>query len=100
MQILCFGLSHHTAPVELREKFAFPDGELGAAALQLARFPGVSEAVIVSTCNRVELYVAVEEPVRGFAAVDEYIAHRSGSGGAGGPVGSGEGTLIRAGEDA
>ena len=30
MQILCFGLSHHTAPVELREKFAIPDGDLSA----------------------------------------------------------------------
>ena len=35
MEILCLGLSHHTAPVELREKFAIPDGEVGAAAAAL-----------------------------------------------------------------
>ncbi|MDB6173043.1 MAG: Glutamyl-tRNA reductase [Chthoniobacteraceae bacterium] len=79
MQILCLGLSHHTAPIELREKFAFTEGELGAAALQLAKAPGVGEAVIVSTCNRVELYVAVEESTRGFAAIDDFIASRVGS---------------------
>ncbi len=76
MHILCFGLSHHTAPVELREKFAIPDGELAAAAQALAKARGVGEAVIVSTCNRVELYVAAEDPVHGFAAVDEFVAAR------------------------
>ena len=61
MEILCLGLSHHTAPVELREKFAIPDGEVGAVARQLSSAPGVSEAVVVSTCNRVEFYVAAEQ---------------------------------------
>ncbi|MES2571986.1 MAG: glutamyl-tRNA reductase, partial [Verrucomicrobiota bacterium] len=78
MQILCLGLSHHTAPVELREKFAFPEAELAGAALQLSRAPGISEAVIVSTCNRVELYVAVEDAAGGFAAIDQFIAGRAG----------------------
>lgn len=76
MDILCLGLSHHTAPIELREKFAIPDHELGAAAAQLARAPGVGEAVIVSTCNRVEFYVGVEEASQGFAAVREFLARR------------------------
>ena len=58
MEILCLGLSHHTAPIEVRERFAIPDGELPAAAAELARIAGVGEALIVSTCNRVEFYVA------------------------------------------
>ncbi len=77
MQILCLGLSHHTAPIALRERFAIPEGELGAAAAELAHAPGVSEAVIVSTCNRVEYYVAVEEPTRGFQAVSDFVEARS-----------------------
>jgi len=77
MEILCLGLSHHTAPVELREKFAIPDGEIGAAAAQLRSAPGVSEAVIVSTCNRVEFYVAAEVVAAGFAAVREFVAART-----------------------
>jgi len=76
MEILCFGLSHHTAPVELREKFAIPDGDVAALAAQLRSAPGVQEAVIVSTCNRVEFYVAAEQAAQGFAAVDEVVAAR------------------------
>ncbi len=76
MEILCLGLSHHTAPIELREKFAIPDGEIGSAAAQLRSAPGVSEAVIVSTCNRVEFYVAAEQTAAGLAAVREFVTAR------------------------
>ena len=76
MEILCLGLSHHTAPVELREKFAIPDSEVGAAAAQLRGAPGVSEAVIVSTCNRVEFYVAAEHALAGLAAVRDFVSAR------------------------
>ncbi len=79
MQILCLGLSHHTAPLELREKFAIPEGELGAAAAHLAKANGLNEAVIVSTCNRVEFYVGAEDAERGFAAMGEFLADRCGS---------------------
>jgi glutamyl-tRNA reductase len=78
MQILCLGLSHHTAPIELREKFAIPDGQLGAAALQLAQTGGIGEAVIVSTCNRVEFYVGAEDVSRGFSALEEFLHARAG----------------------
>ena len=61
MEILCLGLSHHTAPVELRERFAIPDGEIAAATAQLKAAPGVAEAVVISTCNRVEIYLAAEQ---------------------------------------
>ena len=79
MEILCLGLSHHTAPIELREKFAIADGEIGAAAAQLRSAPGVSEAVIVSTCNRVEFYVAAEQTAAGMAAVREFVTARVGA---------------------
>ena len=76
MEIVCLGLSHHTAPVELRERFAIPDGLLPEAAAELARAPGVGEAVIVSTCNRVEFYAAAEDAERGLAAVQGFVAAR------------------------
>ena len=76
MEILCLGLSHHTAPIEVRERFAIPDGELPRAAAELARTGGVGEALIVSTCNRVEFYVAVENAERGFAAVHDFVVAR------------------------
>lgn len=78
MEIVCLGLSHHTAPVELREKFAVPEHSVAASALELAHAPGVSEAVIVSTCNRVEFYAAAEAPGEAFAALTRFIAARAG----------------------
>src|SRR6187402_2287072 len=77
MEILCLGLSHHTAPVDLREKFAIPDGEVSAVAAQLRATAGVSEAVVVSTCNRVEFYLAAEQASAGFAAVAEFVKARA-----------------------
>ena len=67
MNIVCFGLSHRTASVEVRERFAFADKELPAATLRLRALEGVREALILSTCNRVEHYAVIDdgpEPVR------------------------------------
>src|SRR5688500_5652109 len=56
--LVAIGLSHHTAPVALRERFAFGEARV-PATLQSLRDSGLAdEAVILSTCNRVELYVA------------------------------------------
>ena len=52
------GLSHHTALVELRERFAFSDARLMAALQTLRETRLAEEVVILSTCNRVELYAA------------------------------------------
>ena len=63
MARLCVvGLSHKTAPIEVRERAAFPEDELKPALLQLTSLGGVGEAMIVSTCNRVELYTGVDSP--------------------------------------
>ncbi|HKQ39097.1 MAG TPA: glutamyl-tRNA reductase [Verrucomicrobiae bacterium] len=60
--IVVLGLSHHTAPVALRERFAFGEARV-PAALQTMRETGLAhEAVILSTCNRVELYAATTQP--------------------------------------
>jgi glutamyl-tRNA reductase len=56
MQIVATGLNHRTAPVELREQFAVRPAELTAALELLYAQPAVQEAVMLSTCNRVELY--------------------------------------------
>jgi glutamyl-tRNA reductase len=55
--LLLFGVNHKTAPVELREQLAIPASRLADATRSLAGTPGVREAMIVSTCNRVELVV-------------------------------------------
>ncbi len=76
MEIICLGLSHHTAPVEVREKFALAESDATTVASQLLSAPGVSEAVVVSTCNRVEFYVAAEQVSQGFSAVNDFLATR------------------------
>ena len=55
--IAVIGLSHQTAPVEVRERFTYSDEEARAALRELLSAPHVDEAVLLSTCNRTELYV-------------------------------------------
>ncbi|MGD8830521.1 MAG: glutamyl-tRNA reductase, partial [Pseudomonadales bacterium] len=61
MAILAYGISYRTAPVEFRERIAFPEEILGEALQAATRsIPSVSEAAILSTCNRTELYLAMD----------------------------------------
>ena len=62
MALLSLGLNHTTAPVDLRERVAFDADRLPVALRQLSeRFQGVRESAILSTCNRTELFLAVDE---------------------------------------
>jgi glutamyl-tRNA reductase len=56
MSFLAFGINHKTAPVEIREKVAFDLQKIGDALSSLVSVPKVAEAVILSTCNRTEIY--------------------------------------------
>ncbi|MDP7305835.1 MAG: glutamyl-tRNA reductase, partial [Pirellulaceae bacterium] len=67
MKLQIIGCSHHTTPVEIRERLAFHPEQIPAALQQLRdRFPA-SEAVLLSTCNRVELFLADEDPRGGLS---------------------------------
>src|SRR5271169_725097 len=57
MNIFCFGISHHTANVEVRERFAIPDSALAGSLMRLAQIRSVEEGVLLSTCNRTEFYI-------------------------------------------
>lgn len=62
MKLQMVGCSHHNSPVELRERLAFSTDQVSAALGALrTRYPG-SEAVLLSTCNRIEMYTAAEDP--------------------------------------
>jgi glutamyl-tRNA reductase len=56
MTLLSLGINHQTAPVDIREKIAFSPEQLSGALLELQKLPAVNESVIVSTCNRTEIY--------------------------------------------
>ena len=74
MSLLVLGLSHHTAPVPVRERFALAEARV-PASLQLMREAGIAEeAVILSTCNRVEIYAVTRaEPREAFAALRDFL---------------------------
>src|ERR1022692_3927388 len=73
MKLLVTGVSHKTAPVEVRECLAFPESALPEALRSLKSRAGVSEACILSTCNRVEITVTTDDPVDPQALVDEFL---------------------------
>jgi glutamyl-tRNA reductase len=79
MSVVVIGLSHRTSPVELRERFAFA-GETIPDALQALRAAGIAtEAAILSTCNRVEIYAVTPlAPDAAFAELKKFlVAHHA-----------------------
>jgi glutamyl-tRNA reductase len=77
-ELLALGISHKTAPVALRERLAFTEAQGCEFARQLAEGEEVREAVVISTCNRTEVYVVVGDPVRAEADVLSMLARRAG----------------------
>ncbi|MCB0877144.1 MAG: glutamyl-tRNA reductase [Solirubrobacterales bacterium] len=61
--LLALGISHKTAPIELRERLALTEGRAASVLNDLRTHEQVSEAAAISTCNRTELYLVVSDPV-------------------------------------
>lgn len=78
MHLTVVGLSHKTAPVEIREKVTFPARTQAEALSQLCANDLVAEAVIVSTCNRTEIYAVTRDACNGFEVVSDFIAEYHG----------------------
>ena len=77
MELLAVGVSHKTAPVAVRERLAFTDTDARRFTAELLE-DAVDEAVIISTCNRTELYVVSADPVQAESAVLGALARRAG----------------------
>ncbi len=78
MEIAVVGLSHKTAPVEMREKVAFAPDCLHEAALTVRGLPGVREGIILSTCNRVEVYAATRRREEGVESLLKFMSEHHG----------------------
>lgn len=74
MSLIAVGLHHRTAPIELLERVAIAPTALGKALDDLTRRAPLSEAVVVSTCNRTEVYARTERYHPGVAAITEFLA--------------------------
>jgi glutamyl-tRNA reductase len=72
--IVIVGLNHRTAPVEIRERLAFPADTIGHALRGLVERGEIVEGVILSTCNRVEVCVLAGESYKGAAAIKEFLS--------------------------
>jgi glutamyl-tRNA reductase len=77
-ELLALGISHKTAPVALRERLAFTESEAVEFAREATATAEVREAVIISTCNRSEIYLVVGDPVRAESDVLGLLARRAG----------------------
>ncbi|MBV8353869.1 MAG: glutamyl-tRNA reductase [Candidatus Eremiobacteraeota bacterium] len=75
MPITCIGLSHHTAPVEVRERHAFPLSRMSEALVALRDYEAVQEAVMLQTCGRLEIYAELDDYERGVAQIKSFLAN-------------------------
>ena len=71
---MVIGLSIHTAPVEMREKLAIPEAEWPRAIAELCGLNHIEEAAVLSTCNRMEIYVLALSQHRGVQEVTEWMS--------------------------
>jgi glutamyl-tRNA reductase len=79
MNIVVIGLSHHLSPVELRERFAFAESKIPDALTRLRQSGIAGEAVILSTCNRVEIYAASPlPPAKAFSEIKDFLVRNGG----------------------
>ncbi len=74
MSLSLLGLNHNSAPIDVRERLAIPQGRLAEATRSLMHYPGVREGLILSTCNRVELLTEHESASDLRRFVSEYFA--------------------------
>jgi glutamyl-tRNA reductase len=76
-ELVTLGISHKTAPVELRERLALTRGAVRGFLQEVAAHPEVHEAVVISTCNRTELTLVVGDPVAAESAALGMLAQRA-----------------------
>src|SRR3990172_4395277 len=74
MQLSLVGLSHHTAPVEVRERLHFPEKDIPPALHAVRERPGVGEALFFSTCNRVEVLARLEDGLEALPLLADFQA--------------------------
>jgi glutamyl-tRNA reductase len=77
MNIAVIGLSHKTAPVEVREKLSIPETQMESAIAHLRSYPHIEEVAILSTCNRLEIYIVTYETEQGIREVTQFLSEFS-----------------------
>jgi glutamyl-tRNA reductase len=74
MNIAVVGLSHKTAPVEVREKLSIQEAKVESVTQQLCSYPHLEEVAILSTCNRLEIYIVATETAQGVQELTQFLS--------------------------
>jgi glutamyl-tRNA reductase len=77
MNIAVVGLSHKTAPVEVREKLSIQEAQMESVIQELCSYPHIEEVGILSTCNRLEIYVVATETEQGIRELSQFLSELS-----------------------
>lgn len=78
MQLTVLGLNHKTAPVEIRERFNFSADRVASIMRRFRNFDAISEAMLLSTCNRTELYMVIDDPEEAIPVIKRLVKHLAG----------------------
>jgi glutamyl-tRNA reductase len=78
MNLVLIGVNHRTAPVDIRERLNIPEARLPEALSALLRREGIREALILSTCNRVEVLVSAEDAADAKMIIEQFLADHLG----------------------
>lgn len=74
MEIIVIGLNHKTAPIDIREKLAFQESEIEEALQRIRSIPSIRETMILSTCNRVEIYATSKEVEKAVQELKQFLS--------------------------
>lgn len=76
MFLITVGINHKTAPVEIREQLTFPENVLEDALTRLSSYDAINGCVILSTCNRTEIYATTLDAKQGLSSVRQFLVDR------------------------
>ena len=79
MELLMLGLNHKTAPVEVRERFSITKQAVRSGLANLNEYEGLSEAVVLSTCNRSEIYAVVDDEGKDLPVLKQFLFDLTGN---------------------
>jgi len=74
MELIVIGLNHKTAPIDIRERLAFPEDRIETALHQVKSVPSLKENMILSTCNRVEIYATARETEKAIIELKHFLS--------------------------
>lgn len=77
MAVSVIGINHKSSPIEIRELLAFNEKTVPEILKEILRFPEISETVLLSTCNRTEIYISTPDQEAGIRRIENFLCEKS-----------------------